>query len=124
MAVIGESAAIGRAAASVPWPRSARAWCRPRLPDWPACQLSHALLGARVYVYPGARIGQEGFGFAITARDSTACRNSAASSWKTTSRSVPTRQSTAARCRHGDRRRLAARHLVQIGTTCASGAAA
>jgi len=28
--------------------------------------LSHALLGARVYVYPGARIGQEGFGFAMT----------------------------------------------------------
>lgn len=28
--------------------------------------LSHALLGARVYVYPGARVGQEGFGFAIT----------------------------------------------------------
>jgi UDP-3-O-[3-hydroxymyristoyl] glucosamine N-acyltransferase len=28
--------------------------------------LSHALLGARVYVYPGARIGQEGFGFAFT----------------------------------------------------------
>jgi UDP-3-O-[3-hydroxymyristoyl] glucosamine N-acyltransferase len=26
--------------------------------------LSYALLGARVYVYPGARIGQEGFGFA------------------------------------------------------------
>jgi UDP-3-O-[3-hydroxymyristoyl] glucosamine N-acyltransferase len=25
--------------------------------------LSHAILGARVYVYPGARIGQEGFGF-------------------------------------------------------------
>jgi UDP-3-O-[3-hydroxymyristoyl] glucosamine N-acyltransferase len=30
--------------------------------------ISHALLGARVYVYPGARIGQEGFGFAITDR--------------------------------------------------------
>ncbi|WP_043363687.1 UDP-3-O-(3-hydroxymyristoyl)glucosamine N-acyltransferase [Belnapia sp. F-4-1] len=29
--------------------------------------LSHALLGARVYVYPGARIGQEGFSFAPTA---------------------------------------------------------
>jgi UDP-3-O-[3-hydroxymyristoyl] glucosamine N-acyltransferase len=29
--------------------------------------ISHALLGARVYVYPGARIGQEGFGFATTA---------------------------------------------------------
>jgi UDP-3-O-[3-hydroxymyristoyl] glucosamine N-acyltransferase len=28
--------------------------------------LSHALLGARVYVYPGARIGQDGFGFAAT----------------------------------------------------------
>jgi UDP-3-O-[3-hydroxymyristoyl] glucosamine N-acyltransferase len=28
--------------------------------------LSHAVLGARVYVYPGARIGQEGFGFART----------------------------------------------------------
>ena len=28
--------------------------------------LSHAFLGARVYVYPGARIGQEGFGFAST----------------------------------------------------------
>lgn len=31
-----------------------------------AC-ISHAVLGARVYVYPGARIGQEGFGFSITA---------------------------------------------------------
>jgi UDP-3-O-[3-hydroxymyristoyl] glucosamine N-acyltransferase len=28
--------------------------------------LSHALIGDRVYIYPGARIGQEGFGFAIT----------------------------------------------------------
>ena len=26
--------------------------------------ISHALLGQRVYIYPGARIGQEGFGFA------------------------------------------------------------
>ena len=31
-----------------------------------AASVTHALLGARVYVYPGARIGQEGFGFAIT----------------------------------------------------------
>jgi UDP-3-O-[3-hydroxymyristoyl] glucosamine N-acyltransferase len=30
--------------------------------------VSHAILGARVYVYPGARVGQEGFGFAITAQ--------------------------------------------------------
>jgi UDP-3-O-[3-hydroxymyristoyl] glucosamine N-acyltransferase len=29
--------------------------------------LSHALLGDRVYIYPGARIGQEGFGFASIA---------------------------------------------------------
>jgi UDP-3-O-[3-hydroxymyristoyl] glucosamine N-acyltransferase len=28
--------------------------------------VSHAILGARVYIYPGARIGQEGFGFAVT----------------------------------------------------------
>ncbi len=28
--------------------------------------LSHAILGARVYIYPGARVGQEGFGFAST----------------------------------------------------------
>ena len=28
--------------------------------------LSHALLGARVHVHPGARIGQDGFGFAST----------------------------------------------------------
>lgn len=28
--------------------------------------LSHALLGDRVYIYPGARIGQEGFGFATS----------------------------------------------------------
>ena len=32
----------------------------------PLASLSHAILGARVYVYPGARIGQEGFGFATT----------------------------------------------------------
>jgi UDP-3-O-[3-hydroxymyristoyl] glucosamine N-acyltransferase len=30
--------------------------------------ISHARLGARVYVYPGARIGQEGFGFAFGPR--------------------------------------------------------
>jgi UDP-3-O-[3-hydroxymyristoyl] glucosamine N-acyltransferase len=28
--------------------------------------LSHTIMGARVYVYPGARIGQEGFSFAST----------------------------------------------------------
>jgi len=28
--------------------------------------VSHTLAGARVYIYPGARIGQEGFGFAMT----------------------------------------------------------
>jgi UDP-3-O-[3-hydroxymyristoyl] glucosamine N-acyltransferase len=29
--------------------------------------VSHALLGQRVFLYPGARIGQDGFGFAFTA---------------------------------------------------------
>ncbi len=39
----------------------------------PACRIgahvsiSHAILGARVCVFPGARIGQEGFGFTISA---------------------------------------------------------
>jgi UDP-3-O-[3-hydroxymyristoyl] glucosamine N-acyltransferase len=28
--------------------------------------ISHALVGDRVYIYPGARIGQDGFGFAMT----------------------------------------------------------
>ena len=32
----------------------------------PQVTLSHAVLGARVVIYPGARIGQDGFGFAIS----------------------------------------------------------
>lgn len=32
----------------------------------PCASVSHAILGARVYIYPGARIGQEGFGFAAS----------------------------------------------------------
>ncbi|PPQ27282.1 UDP-3-O-(3-hydroxymyristoyl)glucosamine N-acyltransferase [Rhodopila globiformis] len=32
----------------------------------PHASVTHALVGDRVYVYPGARIGQDGFGFAIT----------------------------------------------------------
>jgi UDP-3-O-[3-hydroxymyristoyl] glucosamine N-acyltransferase len=68
LAVIGEGAEIG--------PRcrvGALAVIGPGVVLGPDCRigshasLSHALLGARVYVYPGARIGQEGFGFAITA---------------------------------------------------------
>jgi UDP-3-O-[3-hydroxymyristoyl] glucosamine N-acyltransferase len=68
LAVIGARAEIG--------PRcrvSALAVIGPGVVLGPDCRigahasLSHALLGARVYVYPGARIGQEGFGFAITA---------------------------------------------------------
>jgi UDP-3-O-[3-hydroxymyristoyl] glucosamine N-acyltransferase len=32
----------------------------------PHASLSHALIGDRVYIYPGVRIGQDGFGFAVT----------------------------------------------------------
>ncbi len=32
----------------------------------PQTTISHALIGARVAIYPGARIGQDGFGFAVT----------------------------------------------------------
>ncbi len=49
-AVIGEGVAIGAA-------------CRVGA----HASISHALLGERVFIYPGARIGQEGFGFATTA---------------------------------------------------------
>ena len=31
----------------------------------PGAAISHALVGARAYIYPGARIGQDGFGFAF-----------------------------------------------------------
>ena len=67
LAVIGEAAEIG-ARCRV----GALAVIGPGVVLGPDCRigphasLSHALLGARVYVYPGARIGQEGFGFAIT----------------------------------------------------------
>jgi hypothetical protein len=44
--------------------------------------LSYAHLGARVYVYPGARIGQEGFGFAST-KDGFLSVSSGESSLKT-----------------------------------------
>jgi UDP-3-O-[3-hydroxymyristoyl] glucosamine N-acyltransferase len=68
LAVIGEGAEIG--------PRcriGALAVIGPGVVLGPDCRigphasLSYALLGARVYVYPGARIGQEGFGFALGA---------------------------------------------------------
>jgi len=36
------------------------------LPDRWSCQCDARTLGDRVYIYPGARIGQEGFGFAVT----------------------------------------------------------
>ncbi len=32
----------------------------------PQASVTHALIGDRVYIYPGVRIGQDGFGFAIT----------------------------------------------------------
>jgi UDP-3-O-[3-hydroxymyristoyl] glucosamine N-acyltransferase len=49
MAVIGDGVEIGR-----------------DVRIGPHASVSHALLGDRVYIYPGVRIGQEGFGFAIT----------------------------------------------------------
>ena len=50
--------------------------------------LSHALLGARVYVYPGARVGQEGFGFASTKMDFSPFPSLGESFLKTTSKWV------------------------------------
>ena len=49
MAVVGDGVVIGR-----------------DVRIGPHASISHALIGDRVYIYPGARIGQDGFGFAIT----------------------------------------------------------
>ena len=65
LAVIGAAASIGPRCRVAPG-----AVIGPGVVMGPDCRvgalasLSHAVLGARVYVYPGARIGQEGFGFA------------------------------------------------------------
>ncbi len=66
-AVIGARASLG-AFCQI----GAHAVIAPGVQMGPACRIgagasvTHALLGARVYIYPGARVGQEGFGFAIT----------------------------------------------------------
>jgi UDP-3-O-[3-hydroxymyristoyl] glucosamine N-acyltransferase len=60
-AVIGPGCRIGAGAVIAPGVVMGRD-CR----IGPLASVTHALLGDRVYVYPGARIGQEGFGFAIT----------------------------------------------------------
>ncbi len=67
LAVIGARAVIGPrcrigAGAVIGEAVSMGADCR----IGPLASISHALLGERVYVYAGARIGQDGFGFAIT----------------------------------------------------------
>ncbi len=68
LAVIGEGAQIGPrcrigAGAVIGEAVVMGADCR----IGPLASVSHSLLGDRVYIYPGARIGQEGFGFATTA---------------------------------------------------------
>jgi len=67
LAVIGAHADIGPhcrigAGAVISAGVTMGAYCR----IGPLASLTHALLGERVHIYPGARIGQEGFGFAIT----------------------------------------------------------
>jgi UDP-3-O-[3-hydroxymyristoyl] glucosamine N-acyltransferase len=67
LAVIGEGAVIGRRTrigplASIGANVTIGADCR----VGSHASISHARVGDRVYVYPGARIGQEGFGFAVT----------------------------------------------------------
>jgi UDP-3-O-[3-hydroxymyristoyl] glucosamine N-acyltransferase len=67
LAVVGEGAEIGPRCRIGPG-----AVVGDRVVLGPDCRVgalasvSHAVLGARVYVYPGARIGQEGFGFTPT----------------------------------------------------------
>jgi UDP-3-O-[3-hydroxymyristoyl] glucosamine N-acyltransferase len=66
LTVIGDGAVIGRRTrvgplASIGANVTIGADCR----IGSHASVSHARLGDRVYVYPGARIGQEGFGFAV-----------------------------------------------------------
>ena len=63
-----------------------------------------ALVGDRVIIHPGARIGQDGFGYLPVRRGIRKSRKLAASSFRTTSRSAPTPRSTAAGPEHGHRR--------------------
>jgi UDP-3-O-[3-hydroxymyristoyl] glucosamine N-acyltransferase len=67
LVVIGENVTIGprgRVAAMVVIGDGVRIGQDVRI--GPHASLSHALIGDRVYIYPGVRIGQDGFGFAIT----------------------------------------------------------
>ncbi len=73
-AEIGPCAVIGAGAVIGPRCRiGAQAAIGPGVVLGPDCRVgshvsvSHAILGARVTLHPGARIGQEGFGFAATA---------------------------------------------------------
>jgi UDP-3-O-[3-hydroxymyristoyl] glucosamine N-acyltransferase len=67
LAVIGENVTIGRRTRIAPHVTigdgvEIGADCRVGA----NASVSHARIGDRVYLYPGARIGQEGFGFAVT----------------------------------------------------------
>jgi UDP-3-O-[3-hydroxymyristoyl] glucosamine N-acyltransferase len=67
MAVIGDRAVIGKRTRIAPFALIGAgveigADCRIA----GHASISHALLGDRVYIYPGARIGQEGFGFTVS----------------------------------------------------------
>ena len=57
----------------------------------------HALIGDRVIIHAGVRIGQDGFGYLPGPPATARSRRSGASSSRTMSRSAPTRPSTAAR---------------------------
>ncbi len=66
MAVIGPAAQIGASCRIGPGAViGAGVQMGPHCRVGALASISHAILGARVYVYPGARIGQEGFGFAV-----------------------------------------------------------
>jgi UDP-3-O-[3-hydroxymyristoyl] glucosamine N-acyltransferase len=67
LAVIGENVAIGprgRIGAMAVIGDGVRIGWDVRI--GPHASVSHALIGDRVYIYPGARVGQDGFGFAVT----------------------------------------------------------
>ena len=95
-AVIGREAQIGRgtrvaAGALVGY----RVAIGPQLISAPALRVMHALIGDRVILHAGVRIGQDGFGFAMSAKGHLKVPQIGRSSSRTTWRSAPTAASTA-----------------------------
>jgi UDP-3-O-[3-hydroxymyristoyl] glucosamine N-acyltransferase len=91
----------------------------------PSVTITHCNMGDRSIVHAGVRIGQDGFGFAMSASGHVKCRSSAGSQSATTWRLGPTARSIAAAWAtpslKTERRSIIS---FRLRTTCGSGAIA